>query len=415
MTGGVGEKSVRSILENARKIADLALPEDRAAIKKMASDIGSMVDALCELRDEGSGDTPQAQSLGRAINNKLKELSNLVNRAIQNIERSGAQGPAHTVSGKFDQASKWLSNLNFDDKGVGQQAIKAIIADSRKIGQSCLPAQREDIYDLCNEVEFLSQQLEDLCRRGLANSPQAQEVSRKLNRKLLELKKLIEKALITRVVDDFIDIYTPLKQFTDAVYAPEGTPNRENNFQEKSNNLSQFSQRISQTARNVASGLAPNKRLAEGIINLSNDVESITPQLISAGRIRFNHPDNKSADEHFENLKTQYQDNIEKLRAMVDESVDSVAFVNASGRVAVCRAHPITLASILEDGILKYTTLCENAIANRQPQNMVENTSNIARLANRVLGVAKQEADNSEDSKFISSINRAADDLQRCK
>ena len=67
-----------------------------------------------------------------------------------------------------------------------------------------------------------------------------------------------------------------------------------------------------------------------------------------------------------------------------------------------------------EDAILKYTTLCENAIASRQPQNMVENTSNIARLANRVLGVAKQEADNSEDYNFTSNINRAADNLQRC-
>lgn len=64
---------------------------------------------------------------------------------------------------------------------------------------------------------------------------------------------------------------------------------------------------------------------------------------------------------------------------------------------------------------MKYTTLCENAIANRQPQSMVENTSNIARIANRVLGVAKQEADNSEDYNFISNVNRSADELQRCK
>ena len=50
----------------------------------------------------------------------------------------------------------------------------------------------------------------------------------------------------------------------------------------------------------------------------------------------------------------------------------------------------------------------------KQPQNMVENTSNIARLANRVLGVAKQEADNSEDYNFISKVNQSADALQRC-
>lgn len=305
VSGGVGEKSVRSILDNARKIAELAQPDDRDAIRKLASDIGSMVDALVELRDEGKGASPQAQSLGHAINNKVKELAALVNRAIGNIERSGTQGPAHTSSGKYEQAFKWLSNMDYDDKGVGPQAIKAIVQESRRIGQTCPSSQREDIYDLCNEVEMLTRQLEDLCRRGQANTPQAQELARKLNHKLQELKRLMERALITRVVDDFIDIYSPLKQFTDAVHAPEGVPNREMNFQEKANNLSQFSTRMSQTSRHVATGLAPNKRLAEGILNLANDVESITPQLISAGRIRLAHPDNKSADEHFENLKQQ--------------------------------------------------------------------------------------------------------------
>ena len=66
----------------------------------------------------------------------------------------------------------------------------------------------------------------------------------------------------------------------------------------------------------------------------------------------------------------------------------------------------------LEDSILKYTALCENAIVNRQPLSMVDNTSNIARLSNRVLMVAKQESDNSEDPNFISRVNRAADELQ---
>nr|XP_027206010.1 vinculin-like isoform X2 [Dermatophagoides pteronyssinus] len=396
MTGGVGEKSVRSIIENARRISDLVLPEDKDPIRKSANDIESMTNALCELRDEGKIATPQAQSLGHSINNQLKNLSNFVNKAIQNLERSGIQGPAHTVSGRVDQASKWLSNLSFDDKGIGSQAIKALVQDGRKIGQGCNPAQREDLCNLCNQVEMLQKQLEDLCRRGLGHTPQAQELARKLKLKLRELNKMIEQALITRVVEDFIDIVTPLKQFTDAVHMAKGTPNRDNNFQEKANNLSQFSQRVASTARNVGSGLAKNKRLAEGLMNYSNQIESLTPQLISAGRIRFTHPDNKSADEHFENLKSQYQENLERLRNMVDEAVDSVSFVNAS-----------------EEAILKYTTLCENSIANRQPQGMVENTSNIARLANRVLGVAKQEADNSEDHIFISNVNQSAENLQR--
>lgn len=421
VTGGVGEKSIRSILDIIKRLADLQLPFGDA-IRKMASDIEAMVNGLCELRDSGSGDTPQAHALARGINNKLKELANLVSQAIQVLERSGAQGPAHTLAGRLDQASKWLNQPNLDDKNVGRQAIKAIIHDGRKIGQTCSPAQREDILDLCNEVESLYSQLEDLCDRGQGGSPQAQEIARRLNRKLQELKKLIEKALIDRVVNDFVDIATPLKQFTEAVYQPLGTPNRDLNFTEKANNLNQFSNRVTSTARNVASGLATNKRLAEGLQSLANNVESLTPQLISAGRIRFNNPDDRSLDEHFENLKTQYQDNLEKLRSMVDEAVDSSNFVSSSGQCCdVLQMHSVDLILCVfyllptEEAILKYTTMCENAIAHSQPQSMVENASNIARIANRVVHVAKQEADNSEDYNFIASINRAADHLQRGK
>lgn len=43
---------------------------------------------------------------------------------------------------------------------------------------------------------------------------------------------------------------------------------------------------------------------------------------------------------------------------------------------------------------------------------MVDNTSAIARLANRVLLVAKQECDNSEDPNFIDALTRASDGLQ---
>lgn len=63
----------------------------------------------------------------------------------------------------------------------------------------------------------------------------------------------------------------------------------------------------------------------------------------------------------------------------------------------------------------KHTFLCEEAIKNKQPQKMVDNTSAIARLANRVLLVAKQESDNSEDANFIDNVNKTSDRLQNSK
>jgi vinculin len=56
--------------------------------------------------------------------------------------------------------------------------------------------------------------------------------------------------------------------------------------------------------------------------------------------------------------------------------------------------------------------LCEEAIRQKQPQKMVENTSAIARLANRVLLVANQEAENSEDPEFIANLSQASGKLQ---
>ena len=40
-----------------------------------------------------------------------------------------------------------------------------------------------------------------------------------------ELKDNIQTAVVNRVVEDFADINTPLKQFTEAVHVPEGSVN----------------------------------------------------------------------------------------------------------------------------------------------------------------------------------------------
>ena len=57
LQGGVGEKSIRQILENALKVADRSLPMDAKHLRKLSGDIESMTDALTELRQNGQGKT----------------------------------------------------------------------------------------------------------------------------------------------------------------------------------------------------------------------------------------------------------------------------------------------------------------------------------------------------------------------
>ena len=42
------------------------------------------------------------------------------------------------------------------------------------------------------------------------------------------------------------------------------------------------------------------------------------------------YPDNKSADEHFENLRKQFAENLQRLRGLCDVATDSNAFVEQS-------------------------------------------------------------------------------------
>ncbi|KAL1502099.1 hypothetical protein ABEB36_007294 [Hypothenemus hampei] len=394
--GGVGEKSLRQIIEDAQKVAERCLPHDANIINKLCSDLTTMTDALCELRQDGKGATPQAESLARGIREKLGSLQQAVNTAIVNVDKAGLQQTAHTVQGRLEQARKWLSNPGHDDKGLGRRAINAIVEEGRRVAEGLPGVQKAEILQLCDEVDALTRQLADLCAQGKGNTPQAQEIARRLSQKLHELKEKIQQAVTNRVVEDFIDIVTPLKQFTEAVLAPEGTPNRDQNFSDKASNLQNFSNRAVKTARMVAAGgSGGNKKLAEALSSVANQVESLTPQLISAGSIRMNYPTSKAADEHFENLRQQYADTVTKMRNLCDEATDSADFIKAS-----------------EEQMKKHTFLCEEAIKNRQPQKMVDNTSAIARLANRVLLVAKQECDNSEDPRFIDELTHASDALQ---
>ncbi|KRZ09611.1 Vinculin [Trichinella zimbabwensis] len=583
LRGGVGEKSLRRILVYAERIADRALPEDASLIRRACSDIASMTDSLCELRHNKQGDSPQCQGLARGIAQKLRELvggkdiAGLLPHALQSLEQAGIAQPAHTVLGRMDQVLKWLDAPYMDDRGVGLNALKALLAEGRKVADLCSPREKYAMNELCDEIERLSHQLAELQRKGMAfekrrlvsssdraewafarplarrpapdtfvqpsqsrrwsiksvgeasatrpysigvakrttpngqagslprsstmplaaepfqslnlllqrlvtelwrnkrtcafqtvtttatatstststaparprpvphfhvckaflynpyqgtatgpaessstppppsrrvffetesllaplvvrigDSPQARAIANQLKEKLGELKRMMDRALLDRVVDDFSDITTPLKQFAEAVLAPEGTPARDANFTEKAQNLRDHCQRCAKTGRLVGtSGPCKDKKIVEALCSTANQISNMTPQVINAGKIRFHYPQNVSADEHFENLRRELSDALQRLRSLVDDAVDPLEFVKAS-----------------ENAIRRHGQECENAISNDEPQKMADHASSIARLANRVLMAAKGQAENSEDPAFSGRMNDAANRLQ---
>ena len=49
---------------------------------------------------------------------------------------------------------------------LGEQATKLVVAEGRKVADSCTGPQRSELLRLCDETEILTNQLSDLIRRG---------------------------------------------------------------------------------------------------------------------------------------------------------------------------------------------------------------------------------------------------------
>lgn len=98
LKGGIGEKALRQIIENAHKLADRCLPSDSYRIHKSADDLTAMANALCELRQNNKGTSPQAESLAREMIEKLGDLEQIILQAVINVDKAGLQQAAHTVN-----------------------------------------------------------------------------------------------------------------------------------------------------------------------------------------------------------------------------------------------------------------------------------------------------------------------------
>merc|ERR1719300_1004821 len=327
---------------------------------------------------------------------RLGEVAASVNQATSRLEKSGIQQPAPTIVGRLEQSRRWLEQPGVDDRGVGSAALQLIVDEARKVADGLPGNKQSEISGLCTKIEAEQARLIEAVRRGEANSPQAVSLAKSLSNKVAALADCIQSALVDRVVEDFVDILTPLKQFSDCILTPGDPANREQVFSGRRGQLENFSGRVANTAKLVATGNSSgNRKIAEALLSSAEQVESLTPQLVNAGMIRMGYPENKAADEHFENLRKQFAETVLLTRTLADEATDSGKFV---GQSLVAMQH--------------HTAGCDEAIVTRQPAKMVENTSSIARLANRVLQLTKQEADNSEDPKYISVLNIAADQLQ---
>ncbi|GAB1298816.1 Vinculin [Apodemus speciosus] len=392
--GPEGEEQIRGALAEARKIAELCDdPKERDDILRSLGEIAALTSKLGDLRRQGKGDSPEARALAKQVATALQNLQTKTNRAVANSRPAKA---AVHLEGKIEQAQRWIDNPTIDDRGVGQAAIRGLVAEGHRLANVMMGPYRQDLLAKCDRVDQLTAQLADLAARGEGESPQARALASQLQDSLKDLKAQMQEAMTQEVSDVFSDTTTPIKLLAVAATAPPDAPNREEVFDERAANFENHSGRLGATAEKAAAVGTANKSTVEGIQASVKTARELTPQVISAARILLRNPGNQAAYEHFETMKNQWIDNVEKMTGLVDEAIDTKSLLDAS-----------------EEAIKKDLDKCKVAMANIQPQMLVAGATSIARRANRILLVAKREVENSEDPKFREAVKAASDELSK--
>ncbi|CAD5126155.1 DgyrCDS14323 [Dimorphilus gyrociliatus] len=397
LPGGSGEHNLRQVLETAKKFAEACSdPEEKEDILRMAGEIQSLVDSMCELREQRKGDTPQALTIIRTIKDKFGELNDMIQKSISNAERAGMQRPDPSFLGKLDQAKRWLANPMFDDRRLGEQAARMAVEEGRRIADTLQGAEKADLLRTCDEVESLTNQLANLVYRGEGNSPLARQIVADLSRGLEKLSLHTQDAIAQKVADDFMDTTSAVKHLTEAAKNPLNTPGRNEVMKNAEINFEEHARRITQAATVAAFGASQhNKALIQELNNKAIGIKNLAPEVIHAARMVHANPNNESANEHFNMIKSHWEDDVNRLKNLVDGVVDTGAFIKANKRA-----------------IQKETVLTEKAIEKSDPGSVVANTFCIGKRSKRVMEVAEQEVENSEDPQLVNDVGQCVRKLE---
>uniref|UniRef100_A0A3Q2DB70 Vinculin n=1 Tax=Cyprinodon variegatus TaxID=28743 RepID=A0A3Q2DB70_CYPVA len=390
--GPEGEENILALLAEAKRIAELCEdPKERDDILRSVNEIAGLTARLMELRKQGKGDSPEARALAKQIGAALLNLQSKTNRAVANMRPAK---PAVTLEGKMEQALRWVNNPGVDDRGVGQAAIRGMVGEGKRLAGGLLGPYRQDMVGRCDRTEALMTALADMASRGETEAPHARATAAQLQDTLKDLRQNMQEVMTQEVSDVFSDTTTPIKLLAVAATAPPDAPNRQEVFEERAGNFETHAGRLGATAEKAAAVGTANKSTVEGIHAAVKHARELTPQVTSAARILLKNPGNKAAYEHFDTMKNQWIDNVERLTGLVDEAIDTKSLLDAS-----------------EEAIKKDIDKCRVAMANVQPQMLVAGATSIARRANRVLLVAKREVENSEDPRFRDTVKHASDIL----
>ena len=383
--------------------ADLLNPPQRESLGQHLEQIKTLAPILiCSMKifiqilnQEGTGTDEAIENRNYLAKRMHDEISEVM-RILEESAQSEGSGRVNGVSGlnmsemTFHEVTKKINQMLSSatlDRQLNQQVIQQIVELGYKISEGFDGQTKNEIIDACNELDRVNHQHGNNLNDARARQTVAITIDK--------LENTINEAVITRIIQDMADITSPLKQFTDAVLCQEAMARKRDLVEQKGGYLKQFSGRLSKTANIVAFANARNKQRSDSLLHLSSQVMNLTPQLVNAGTIKMTYPENKAADENFENLRKQYAAGVQTIRDFCDEAIDIKTFLKQTA-----------------EHIQSSIATCEEGVRAKQSQVIVESTTLAARLSNRLLMALARESENSEDVNLKKQVNQSADKLK---
>merc|ERR1719376_1860365 len=158
-------------------------------------------------------------------------------------------------------------------------------------------------------------------------------------------------------------------QLNAAAVAPIDTPNRNEKYEQRAE---AFETKAKKLAKLGKQAIAQSSYGAEDKLKqvdaITKNINALTPQVITAGRIVLLQPDNQLAKDHFKSLQDEWSDNMEKLTQQVDDTIDVADFLKSS-----------------EQGIIKEKKKCVEAMEDKNVIEALNTAGNIAKRAEREL------------------------------
>lgn len=262
---------------------------------------------------------------------------------------------------QLESAKRWLETpmCKANTKTQGELAVHDIIGIAEKMCGDMKTGDGDDMDHLIAETK----QLLNDCKKKYNNEKYSVLLDR-----VKELKKGVERGVVTRVVEEFIHGDEPLADLEIIADAEKDETKRKFLLEKKIAELLSQLGRITKTARFITDASNGTHNVSKDLKQQTEQTELLAPMLVKAAQERITHPDNKVIIEKYRTLLAQYAESLSKVRDLCDQAVDPMDFVQTAG-----------------DAMQR---MREESALHNDPVKGAQTSQNITKLANRVINVS---------------------------